>query len=266
MKTTRLTAMLLLAGAMILPATQISAQTRKSGARKTTATAKKATAAKPAAATKSVSLADSYYEGIVKMKGQPMDFFSTLNFSSSDGAFNFAGAADFPVTYTAPEAAGKMTITLTSKVVNGTLTSKDKGSSMDGTINFNGNTLTAWFVKVNKNHTTPTVSDEELMTIVGNPDGYTAFVIGEQGGQKVCFPADMTLNANDKSYSVTFDNAIVQQIFSKLAGDYNVQDKMLVLSDASGKRISGKIYDDGTYITLPMGSAQGFGFSLLMIR
>ncbi len=267
-KLTKVVASVMLMGALLMPATEIAAQSRKGAARKTTATTKKTTAQKSQTApAKAVSLDGNYYEGIIKMAGQPMDLFSTLKFDASNMELNFAGMADFPATYKATEAAGKMSVKLSSNAFSGTFSSKDKGSSLEGTIAMNGQQLKCWFVKVDENHKIPEATDAELLKIVSDPAGYTAFIIGDQNGQKVCFSADMVLNKAAGTYSVTLDNAMAQQLFSNMKGNYSVSDKKLVLEDNNGSQtISGKIYDNGTYIVLPMGSARGMDFSLLMIR
>lgn len=258
-----LTAVLLVS--LAAPASQMSAQARK-GATKKTATTRKPAAKSTAAAAKPVDLNGYYYEGILKMKGQPMDMFSAIDFDASQGAVDIAGALTVPASYKATEGAGKITVNLTSDNLKSTLVSKDKGGSLEGSLTLGPNTVTAWYLKVNKEHAVPQLDDSKLEEIVGNPDGYTAFVVAEQGGQKVCFVADIAFDAATKTYNLTFDNAIIQKIFSKLAGPYSVSGKKLNMTNNDGWESTGEIYDDGTYITLPLISAQGFDFSLLLIR
>ncbi len=265
-------------GAISAPLTEVSAQTRKTTtAKKTTATAKKPaakpaakagvkSATKAAAAAKKVDLNGYYYEGALKMEGSAGDLFSTLGFEGTEATVDFADALTLPVGYTATEATGKMTVKLSSDKVSSTLTSDDKGESFTGSLTLGRNTAKAWYVKVKKDHVVPTIEDSQLEEIVGSPDGYTAFVIGEQGGQKMCFMADAVFKAAGKSYTVTFDNATLQKVFGKMAGPYSVKDKVLTMTDEDGSTISGKVYDDGTYIMLPMPGAQGFDFSLILIR
>lgn len=49
-------------------------------------------------------------------------------------------------------------------------------------------------------------------------------------------------------------------------GSYQVNDSDLVMTDASGNTVTGKIYDEGYYINVPMGTAQGIELSLILIR
>ena len=258
-KLTRLATVTMLVCACLTSTSDTLSQTRKGGTRTTAKTT--------ATATKTIDLNGNFYEGLIKMPGQPMDVFGSLSLSTSDATLNFPGAAEFAGTYKATETAGKMAVNLTSEYFNGILASQDKGSSLDGTLKMNGQQLKVWFVKVNPNHSVPELGDSELATIIGNPDGYTAFIIGEQGGQKACFPADMILNGADNTFAMTFDNATVQRIFSNLQGQYTVTDKQLeIITDSKGIKLSGKIYDDGTYISIPMGSKEGIKFTMLLIR
>lgn len=265
-KFTKIITSIMVMAALLIPTTEVAAQKRKTTTAKKTSTAK--TQAKPAAkpAAKPFDLSDKYYEGLLKIKGQPMDIFGALTLNESEGSFDFAGAVQLPFKYTAKEAGGKVTLTFSSEKLSATLTSTDKGGSFEGTISMAGNSMQAWLLSVNPDHKIPDMTDEELLEVVSNPDGYTVFVIGEQGGQKVMFPADMTLNGDTKTYSTKFDNAIVQNIFGKFYGKYEVKDKKLYLSDSEGTSSSGPIYDNGTYILIPMGSAQGFNFTICLMR
>lgn len=268
MKFIKILASMMLAGTVALCANPVNAQTRKATTVKSssTGTATKKSVSKSATGA-TVSLADSYYEGIMKIAGQPMDLYISVKLTSAtEGSLNMGGMGEMPITYSATKSGGKMSVKLSNKAISSSLTSKDKGSSLEGTLSLPSAKAEVWLVKVNETHTAPTVSDEELTTIVGSPDGYTAFVIGEQKGQKVCFTADCVLKGTDNTWAVTFDNATAQNIFGNMQGTYSIENGKLLAEDSAGKTSTADIYDDGTYIIFPLGSGNGFTFNMVLVR
>ncbi len=258
---------------LTVPCAEIVAQTRKSGTTKTaaskTAASKKAPAkkapAKSAPAGKPVSLNGNYYEGLLKFPGQPMDGFCTFKFDESGVLVNIAAIAQVPLECSASEAAGKILLKITGNCT-GTLTSRDNGSSFDGRFTFGDQKTQVWVVKVNENHETPTMEDSELAAIIGNPDGYTGFFLFVDKSMVGCIPTEVTMN-DDSTFSFTLDNATLQQLFKKEPLGYKIVDKKMVVTLPGGYELSGNIYDDGTYISIPFGRQQGgTDIALFLIR
>lgn len=254
---------LMLVGLLAAPCAEMDAQTRKKTA---TAASKKTTAKKTttAPAGKPISLEGDYYEGLVKIPGSPMDGFCTMKFEGSNVIINMADRAQPVVKCSATEAAGKITVKLIDPL-KGTITSKDNGSSFEGSFSVPQMKYQVWVVKVNENHVTPTMSDNELAAIIGNPDGYTGFFLFAINGMVGTIPTEVTMH-DDSTFTFTMDNDQLQKFFKKDPIGYKIVDKKMVVTLPDGQEVTGEIYDDGTYIRIPFGRSDGADVALFLIR
>ena len=51
-----------------------------------------------------------------------------------------------------------------------------------------------------------------------------------------------------------------------MQGSYSVDGSEIVMTDSTGKTVRGSICDDGYYLKIPMGSAQGITLTLVLIK
>lgn len=209
-----------------------------------------------------------HYQGLAKIKGQPIDCWVDMNFDDTNIAFNVAEAFNFNAGYTLKAVGDKLTVT--AKIPGGqatTLTSADGGSTFTGKISLNGQPVELWMLNVPASITPSTKPASELETVIGNADGYTAFVqIGLGNGQLMCATSDFAFNGTDKTFKMTCDTPALQQIFSTMHGTYSVDGSQIVMTDSTGKTVKGSICDDGYYLKIPMGSAQGITLTLILIK
>lgn len=214
------------------------------------------------------TLDGKHYQGIAKIPGQPIDCWVDLECDATDFDFNVAETFKFSAGYMATATGDNMNIKVT--VPGGavtTFTSSDAGSSLEGKITLNGQALSVWVLQVPSTLTPSAKTGAELDAVVGSSDGYTAFVrIGLPNGQLMCATSEFALNSADHTFSMTCDSPTISQIFGKMHGSYQVNGSDLVMTDASGNTVTGKIYDEGYYINVPMGTAQGIELSLILIR
>ena len=78
--------------------------------------------------------------------------------------------------------------------------------------------------------------------------------------------SDCTLNTADHTFTMTCDSPAMQKIFGNMQGTYKVEGDAIVLTDSTGKTVTGTIYLDGMYVAIPIGSAGGMDLSLILIR
>lgn len=209
-----------------------------------------------------------HYQGIGKIKGQPIDCWVDLLFDDSDVEINVSDTYRFAASYTAKTVGNKTTVS--AKIPGSpaaTFTSTDGSSTLQGKLTLNGQAIDIWVLSVPAKLKQADKPAAELEKVVGDPDGYTAFVlIGLPNGQKMCATSDFVFNAADKSFNMTCDSPSIQKIFSTMHGSYRVDGNELVMTDATGKTVRGTLYDDGYYIKVPMGSASGITLSLVLIK
>lgn len=210
----------------------------------------------------------SRYQGIGKIKGQPIDTWVNMTVDDGDLEFNMANAFDFAAEYTL-SGQGNNAVMKVKMPGSGVvaLTSTDGGSTITGSFNRMGQQIDLWLLRIPAKLTASTLPDSQLDGIVGSPDGYTAFVtISLPNGQEMCATSEFLLSSADHSFKMTCDSPTVQKIFGTMQGSYKVEDHRLMLTDTTGKSVSGEICDDGNYIKLPMGTAQGITLNLVLIR
>lgn len=209
-----------------------------------------------------------HYQGIAKIKGQPVDCWVNMIFDDTDIEFNIAETFRFGAGYTATAVGDKVTVKATVPGSGATtFTSADGGSTFEGKVSLNGQSLDLWVLEVPATLTPSTKSTADLEAVVGAADGYTAFVlVGLPNGQQMCATSEFAFKAADKSFSMTCDAPSLQSIFGSMHGSYSVDGLALKMTDSTGKTVSGTIYDDGYYIKVPMGSASGVTLSLVLIK
>lgn len=176
------------------------------------------------ATAKAVTFEGSHYEGIAKMAGQPIDFWTVLNFDDEDAMFNLANQFKLSGQYTAKTVG--TTTTLTVKMSNGkteTFKTSDNGGSLEGTLSANGNSFKVWLLKVPAKKVASTLPNEELASIIGSKDGYTAFVKVNMNGAEMSATSDFTFNSANNSFKMTCDSQVMQKIFGTMQGTYSVE-------------------------------------------
>lgn len=215
-----------------------------------------------------VELDGSKYQGITKIPDSPLDMWTTVDFTATDMSLNLANAAKFSSKITSKDTAGKLTVTGTLEPGNGsfTLTSSDNGASFEGKYSLNGNTVTTWLLCVPSELTPATQPTQELAEIVGSSDGYTSFLLIEMQGNTCCATADVSFNKEEGTWKMICDSQIVQKILGNMQGSYSLDGSNIYMKDSTGKNASGTIYDNGKYIKVPIGSAQGMALTLVLIR
>lgn len=219
-------------------------------------------------ASAAVDLNGKHYQGIGKIKGQPIDCWVDMNFDDTDIEFNVSDAYKFGASYTAKAVGDKVTVT--AKVpgaVATTLTSTDGGSTFQGNISLNGQALNLWVLNVPAKIKPSEKPAAELESVIGDPDGYTAFVlVSLPGGQQMCATSEFAFNGGDKTFRMTCDSPSLQKIFGNMQGSYTVDGSEIVMTDSTGKTVRGSICDDGYYLKIPMGSAQGITLTFVLIK
>ncbi|MBD5232449.1 MAG: hypothetical protein HDS66_09930 [Bacteroidales bacterium] len=220
----------------------------------------------------SASAADLFkgcrYQGIGKIQGQPIDAWVNMTVDDGDLEFNMANTFDFAAEYTVSGTGDNATMSV-KMPGSGTVPLKtaDGGSSITGSFTRLGQKIDLWLLRIPTQLTPSTLPASELDGIVGSSDGYTSFVtIKLPNGQEMCATSDFILSAADHSFKMTCDSPAMQKIFGTMQGSYQVNGSNLVLTDATGKTSSGEICDNGNYIKIPMGSAQGMTLNLVLIR
>ncbi len=210
----------------------------------------------------------THYQGIGKVKGQPIDLWVDMVFDDGDLEFNMANVINCTVEYSVSgQGANPLLNVKLPGIGNVPLKTTDGGQSLMGKFTRMGQQIDLWLLKVPVQLTPSTLSADELDAIVGSPDGYTAFVKVEMPNEQVmCATSDFVLSAGEHSFSMTCDSPAMQKIFDKMQGTYKVADGSLILTDAGGVTKSGKIFDNGNYISIPMGSGQGMTLTLVLIR
>lgn len=219
-------------------------------------------------ASAAVNLNGKHYQGIGKIKGQPIDFWVDMNFDDTDIEFDVSKAFNFGAAYTAKTVGKKVTVT--AKIPGSTpaiLTSTDGGETFQGKISLNKQPVDLWVLSIPANLKASDKPAAELEAVVGDADGYTAFVlVGLPQGQTMCATSEFAFNGADKTFKMTCDSPAIQKIFSTMQGTYKVEGSELTMTDSTGKTVTGTIYDDGYYLKVPLGSAQGISLTLILIK
>ena len=212
-----------------------------------------------------LNLNRAQYVGIGKIDGAPLDFWTTLEFDDEDGEVNIGNVYKFLAAYNKSESAGNINVTLTvpgnKKCV---LKSTDGGESFQGVMPLN-KTINLWLLKVPSKLKVADGTSEDLYQTVSSPDGYTSFVQLRKGGGVFSVTSEF-LFAEDNYFSIICDTPSLQEIFTNIRGTYSVEDDKLILKLVTGNTLTGTIYNDGNYITIPVGSKDGMEMTIILIR
>ena len=213
-------------------------------------------------------LAESTYQGILKLPGQPTDAWTTMDLSSSEITFNVANMAKYSGNITTTETAGKLTLsgTLQPGDCAYTLTSSDGGSSFEGKYTLGSVETDIWLLKVPSELIPATQSTDELADIVGSSDGYTAFIVANSRGNTVCITGDISFDKSAGTWKLASDTQAIQNLLTNMNGPYSIDGPDIYLTSTVGVKLSGKIYDGGNYIKVPMGHALEMEWTLVLIR
>ncbi|MBD5189287.1 MAG: hypothetical protein HDS95_03310 [Bacteroidales bacterium] len=210
----------------------------------------------------------SRYQGIGKIKGQAIDAWVNMTVDDGDLEFNMANSFDFAAEYTVSGTGDNATMNVKmpgSGVVP--LKTTDGGASITGSFTRLDQKIDLWLLRIPNQLTPSTLPSSELDGIVGSSDGYTSFItIKLPNGQEMCSTSEFSLSAADHSFKMICDSPALQKIFGTMQGSYQVNGNVLSLTDAAGKTVTGEICDNGNYIKLPIGSAQGMTLNLVLIR
>lgn len=204
------------------------------------------------------------YVGIAKVNGSPIDFWVSVEFDTQDAEVNVGNAYNFFALYTASGDSNTITIDVpgSPKCI---LKSQDKGESCQGTLTINGNSMKLWLLKIPRKLKIAEVETEELRKIVSSPEGYTSFVQLSKGGGLFCVTSDFFFH-KDGLFEISCDSPSLQQIFENMRGRFDIEGSQVNLNLNSGASITGTIYDNGNYISIPVGTKDGMDMTVILIR
>lgn len=214
-----------------------------------------------------VTLEGKHYEGVGKAKGQAIDFWTTVNFDDEDAEISVANAVNLAGGYTATKAGNNLTVSVKvpGSAAKTLLKSNDNGATLEGDVTVNGQPVKLWLLETPMRHKEATGSTEAIASAVSSSDGYTSFIRVSMPGGEMCVTSDFAFNP-DGTYTLTCDNAALQNIFGNMKGTYSIDGSKVTLTDTTGKTVTGTIYDDATYIKIPFGSVSGMTLTMVLIR
>lgn len=207
-----------------------------------------------------------HYDGIAKLKGQALDFWTTLEFDDVDAEVNVGDVLNFLAKYSKSQVGNAENISFTAPGSKKTvLKTTDGGESITGSIEINGKSYEVWLLRVPRKHKPVEMSDDELMSIVSSPDGYTCFAVLERDEGKACATTELVLD-QDSRFSIVCDNSYMQDFFKNMKGKYSVEDGKITLTTDMGPSFTGEIFDNGTYLKIPIGTNRGMRMTFILIR
>lgn len=199
------------------------------------------------------------YQGIAKNAdtGEPIEFWVDIEFDDEDVSVDIGKVYNFMAPYQVT--GGDNSATINTKMpgfnVPIAFTTKDGGSTL--TADFKepnkGVKLNLWLLKVPRKLKKAQQSQEELMGIVTDADGYTCFMEIKRGDNVFCVTSDAFLYP-DGSFKVIQDATRLSELFKdQLDGSFKI-DGADIFFKLSGKEYKGEIYDNGNYIKIPVGA------------
>lgn len=207
----------------------------------------------------------AHFQGIGKVAGKPLDFWVDIEMDDEEADFNIGNINKLTAEYKAGGTTSKPTFSVqVPRSTAAVFKSDDGGESYTGTIKINGLTIDLWFLKVPRKLKPSQLTDEELNKIISSPDGYTCFAQLETQGILACVTADFTFD--DGHFDMQCDSSEIQKMFSNFNGTYSIENGQLNLVAAVGTKLTGKIYDNGKYLVVPVGSKGGMTLKLILIR
>lgn len=207
-----------------------------------------------------------HYQGIAKRAGDPLDYWVTIDFDDEDAKVNIGGISSFYGAYTIKGKGENATVTIQVPRGNsGMIKTSDGGESFEGNLkNYLGN-LNLWILRVpSKFKPTELVSDELKQTI-SSKDGYTAFIKLEQSEGVACSTSEFIFSP-DGRFSMKCDSPSLQEIFENIRGTYYFEGNNMILKTDAGPTLDATIYNDGTYISIPLGRKRGMDMEIILIR
>lgn len=215
---------------------------------------------------KAVKLDGAYYEGIGKVNGKPLDLWVTIEFDDEDAEVNLGKVSSFSGAYTQTGSGSNATVTIKVPGGNtGTLKTSDGGESFSGTMKTHAGNVELWILKVASRHKKVEMGAEELRETVSSPEGYTSFAKLITSSGTACATSDFEFKP-DGRFTLTCDTPSLQNIFSNFKGTYSIEGSELKLTTDNGQTLKGTIYDQGNYISVPIGSKSGMDMTIIMIR
>lgn len=207
----------------------------------------------------------AHFQGIGKVAGKPLDFWVDIEMDDEEADINIGNINKLTAEYKPGGTTSKPTFSVqVPRSTTAVFKSDDGGESYTGTIKINGLTIDLWFLKVPRKLKPSQLTDEELNKIISSPDGYTCFAQLETQGILACVTSDFTFA--DGRFDMQCDSAEIQKMFSNFNGTYSVENGQLNLVAATGTKLTGKIYDNGKYLVVPVGSKGGMTLKLILIR
>ena len=210
----------------------------------------------------------AYYEGIMKIPGQPLDAVFTIMLQGDNATVKMMGA-ELKGPYQLSSAGNNVTLSINlSNGVKLVLKSTDKGDSFTGVYSPKpGMKADIWVLDQPHTYFASNLEKNVLQSIISSPDGYNAFAQLTIGNFDACVVAETTFT-KDGRFSISFDNPKVQEMFKNFTGTYSISDdaKKLMLKTDNGVTMEGKIWNDGNFISIPVGSKGGMSMTLFLSR
>lgn len=216
--------------------------------------------------TKAIKLDGTYYQGIGKIEGNPLDYWVTIEFDDEDAEVNLGNVSSFDGGYTLKGSGNNATITI--KVPgghSGTLNTSDGGESFEGTMKTHAGNVKLWILKVAGRHKKVEMGEAELKKVISSPDGYTSFVKLVHSGVTGCVTSDFEFTPEGR-FGIRCDTPSLQEMFANIKGTYSVEGSEVKFTTDNGQTLRGTVYDNGNYITIPVGSKGGMDMTIILIR
>lgn len=214
-----------------------------------------------------VNFTNKHYEGIAKLPGNPLDYWVTLELDDEDAEYNIGNIYNFMGAYTSTGSGSKATLSI--KVPgspNSILKTTDGGLSLEGSVQTTGKQMAVWVLQIPGKLKKAQQTDDELFSILSSPDGYTSFMRLEKQGALFSVTSEFSFTPQG-SFSLQCDAPSVQDMFSNLeSGSFSIDEGQVKLTTKNGVSLTGTIYDNGNYIMIPIGSKDGMGMTLILIR
>lgn len=215
---------------------------------------------------KAIKLEGAHYEGIGKIDGKPLDYWVTIEFDDEDAEVSLGNVSNFTGEYSQTGSGTNVTVTIKVPGGNkGILKTTDGGESFEGNMKTHAGDVKLWILKVAGRHKKVEMGAEDLMKTLSSPDGYTSFVKLTQSEGTACVTSDFEFTPEGR-FGITCDTPSLQEIFAKIKGKYSVEDSEVKLITDNGQTLTGTIYDNGNYITIPVGSKSGMNITIILIR
>ena len=129
----------------------------------------------------------------------------------------------------------------------------------------NGSSIRLWLLKVPRKLKKAEGDATKLTETLTAPDGYTSFVQLSKAGGLFSVTSDFFFHSNGR-FGISCDSPSLQQMFENIKGEFQVEGSDVKLKLDSGATINGTIYDQGNYISIPVGYKDGMDMTIILIR